>query len=237
MEAKLRSISKQIHWSSALKAAIFALAWFWFPFWLFALVALYLYFIPIFRSGKLAIPFFVLLALSYFQSSGILFALVFGAIFYVMLLIKDLLVIERRSAYELLVLILSFLALRAFYITFDGGASGAALAWAFLIAAAIALLIHSFIRCFAEEVAVGIPVKKGAGWLTFLFVSQILIVGLFLPLDFVYQSVIVFLTVFLFIDLLPEYLFGGLSPTKVLTAATAVFALFTIVLASAHWGL
>ena len=46
MAGKLKSISRQIHWSLLLKAAVFALAWFFVPFWLFFLIALYLYFIP-----------------------------------------------------------------------------------------------------------------------------------------------------------------------------------------------
>ena len=61
--------------------------------------------------------------------------------------------------------------------------------------------------------------------------------GLFLPLDFVYQSVIIFTIIVLVIDFIPEYYFGGISRQKLLTAGTAVFALLVVVLTSVQWGL
>jgi hypothetical protein len=70
------------------------------PFWLFLIVALYLYFVPITGAHKVSAPFFVLLLISLFESQGILDAIIFAAIFYFILLIKDLLIIDRRSAYE-----------------------------------------------------------------------------------------------------------------------------------------
>jgi hypothetical protein len=236
MEEKLKSILKQIHWFLVLRALVFALAWVWLPFWLFALIALYLYLVPLFQAGKLASPFFVLLALSYVQPPSNGFALIFGVLFYFLLLIKDLLLIDRRSAYELLVLALSFLTLRDFYLKFNEGIGGGALGYALLAAAVLALLANSFVRCFWSDDAAKGP-RRAAALLLFLLFWQTLIAGLFLPIDFIYQSVAVFLVVVLLIDLIPEYLFGGLSRTKILTAGTVVFGLFVIVLGSARWGL
>src|SRR3989344_5474343 len=127
MEEKLRSISNQIHWSSVLKAVVFALAWLWFPFWLYLPIALYLYLVPLFQARRLAIPFVTLLTLSYLEMPSGMFALMLGAVFYILLLIKDLLLSDRRSAYELLVLMLSFLVLREFYLEFNHGLAGGAL--------------------------------------------------------------------------------------------------------------
>jgi len=241
MAARLKSISRQIHWSLLLKAAVFALAWFWLPFWLFFFVALYLYFVPLFQSRKLAVPFFVLLILSYAQPPSALFALVFGAIFYAIFLIKDLLVIDRRSAYELLVLALSFLLLRGFYMKFDEGIEGWALWYAFLAAAALALLVRSFLDALSGEGPVEAHFRRReehmAGWFSFLLLAQTLIAGLFLPLDFIYQSALVFLVVVLLVELLQEHFSTGLSRTKILTTAMTVFTLFVVVLGSARWGL
>jgi hypothetical protein len=66
---------------------------------------------------------------------------------------------------------------------------------------------------------------------------QLLIVGLFLPLDFIYQSAVVFLVAAIFIDVVPHYIFGEMSRKKVLATSTVLFALLTIVLASARWTL
>jgi len=66
---------------------------------------------------------------------------------------------------------------------------------------------------------------------------QLFLVGLFLPLNFLYQSAIVFLVAAILIDLVPQYIFGQLSRTKVLATGTVLFALLVIVLASARWTL
>jgi hypothetical protein len=237
MAAKLKSILKQIHWSSILRAAIFALAWFWLPFWLFLLIALYLYFVPLFQAGKLAIPFLALLFLCFIEPTGLIFAVVFGALFYGILLVKDLILIDRRSAYEIVVLMLSFIFFRAFYLKFDKGIDGYALISSFLIAAVFGLLLNAFVDCFKESISSTALLKRVAVLLSFVLMWQILIVGLFLPIDFVYQSVLAFLGAILLTDLVPEHLFGGLTRAKVLTTATAVFTLLVIVLGSARWGL
>ncbi len=234
MVAKLKSISRRIHWSLVLKAAVFALAWLLLPFWIFFLVALYLYFVPPFQSGKLALPFFVLLVLAYVQPPGPFFAVVFGAALYVIFLIKDLLVIDRRSLYEFLVLVLSFLLLRALYVRFDEGAQGVALWYAFFVAAAIVLLLRSLARASGGTVPREEPV---AFFLSFVLIVQAIIVGLFLPLDFIAQSLLVFLVAFFLIDTIPEHLAGGASRKKILVTAMVLFALATIVVGSAQWGL
>src|ERR1700735_5015882 len=119
MEEKLKSISKQIHWSLLAKAAIFALGWFFLPFWLFLLLALYLYFFPFFQSRKLlGAPFLGLLALTFIGPASFFMAIVFGLLFYYLLLIKDLVLIDRKAAYELFAFVLLFFFLRSFYENF-----------------------------------------------------------------------------------------------------------------------
>jgi hypothetical protein len=73
------------------------------------------------------------------------------------------------------------------------------------------------------------------GWMMFLLMWQLLIVGLFLPLDFLYQSAIVFLVAIIILDLIPQYVFGELTRIKVLATGTVLFALLVIVLSSARW--
>jgi len=69
----------------------------------------------------------------------------------------------------------------------------------------------------------------------FLLTWQLLIVGLFLPLDFLYQSAIIFLVAVIILDLVPQYVFGELTRRKVLATGTVLFALLVIVLSSARW--
>lgn len=240
MAATLKSISRRIHWSLALKAAVFALAWFLLPFWLFFLIALYLYFVPLFNAGKLAVPYFVLLLLCFLQAPSVLSALLFAVLFYALFLIKDLLVIDRRVAHELLIFVLSFLLLRDFYLRFNEGVAGWALWYAFLASGVLALLTRNFLGALPRPE----PLLRGktgalrvAGWLSFLLFTQVLVVGLFLPLDFIYQSVLIFLFVVLITELFQEYFSAGLTRESALATAMTVFALFVIVLSSARWGL
>ena len=237
MAAKLKSILRQIHWSSLLKAAVFGAAWLWLPYWAFFFAALYLYYVPIFEAKKLGIPFFILLILAYLQGQGIFPALIFSAIFYGILLIKDLLIIDRRSAYELLGLVESFLLLRIFYSHFTEGPSGLAVTIGFFVATALTLLLNSFIQCFRDESGDIHGVRRAGVWLSLPLFSQMIITGLFLPLDFLYQAVSVFLISVLVFDLLPDHLARIGSRQKTLATVSVVFSLFVIVLASANWGI
>ncbi|HUC31562.1 MAG TPA: hypothetical protein VMR99_02655 [Candidatus Paceibacterota bacterium] len=248
MAEKLRSILKRTNWSLVLKAVIFGVAWWALPFWLFLLIALYLYFIPLTGTGKVAAPFFVLLLISLFQNQNALAAVLFAALFYFIILIKDLLIIDRRTAHEVLMLVLSYLLVRSFFLKTGGSLGGWALLYSLIVAWAVSALITSFVKNFSP-VAAGAPEQDPAeaglrearlfrgmlGWMTFLLMWQLLIVGMFLPLDFLYQSAIVFLVAAILIDLVPQYVFGELSRIKVLATGTVLFALLTIVAASARW--
>jgi hypothetical protein len=254
MVEKLKSISKRTNWSLLLKAVLFAAAWWVLPFWLFLLVALYLYFIPVAGSANVALPFLVLLLIAFPESPNLLFAIILAIIFYYIVLIRDLLIIDRRSAYEILVLALSYLLLRSFFMREGDNFGGPALFYAIFVAWALAAMVQSFIKNFSSAsvaVSVGDGVmtepdadasvaearsfRRALGLVSFMLFWQLLIVGLFLPLNFVFQSAIVFMVAAIFIDLIAQYAFGELSRTKVLAASTVIFCLLVIVLASAHW--
>jgi hypothetical protein len=248
MVEKLRSILKRTSWSLVLKAVIFAVAWWALPFWLFLLIALYLYFVPITGTGKISVPFFVLLLITLLQKPSVVFALIFGVVFYFLLLVKDLIIIDRRSAYEILMLVLSYLLLRGFFLNVGGSFGWWSLIDSAVAAAAVSVLVASFIKNFSGPSAAAVAMPDGSareersfrrmlGWLTFLLTWQLLIVGLFLPLDFLYQSAIIFLVAIIILDLIPQYDFGELTRTKVLVTGTVLFALLVIVLSSARWTL
>jgi hypothetical protein len=245
MVARLKSISKQIHWSLLLRAGVFALAWFFLPFWLFFLVALYLYIIPPFQLGRLFWPFFALLVLTWLAPSGELqYAIIFALLFYYLLLIKDLLLIDRRSAYELLILAISFFLARDFFVYNGSSLITATGVWyAFLAAALIGFLVNSFIRCFAGDEPRK-PMRRAVAWLSFILTWQMLLVALFLPLDFVYQSVVAFLATVLVIDFIPEHYLelqdsgtGGISRQRILSTGLVIGALFLFVVLSVSWKL
>ncbi len=243
MAEKLRSILRRISWSSVTKAVIFGVAWWALPFWLFLLVALYLYYVPLAGAHKVAAPFWVLLLTAFLQPQGSIAAIIFSAIFYFILLIKDLIIIDRRTAYEVLVLVLIYLLVREFFLNVGDAFGWWTLFDSIVVALAASVMALSFIKNFSEPA----PVPEAApsretrsfwhmlGWMIFILMWQLLIVGLFLPLNFLYQSAIIFLTVVVLLDLIPQHVFGELTRAKALATGTVLFSLLVIVLASARW--
>ena len=164
----------------------------------------------------------MLLLLTFLEPAGLLFAVIFGLVFFYVLLIKDLVLIDRKSAYEITIFFLAFLLFLDFYERQGGSINDASLFYSFIAALLVGFLIWNFIRCFSggEQRP---PLHKAAIWLSTLVIWQFLIVGLFLPVDFVYQTIITFIGSIFVIDLVPQYLFGESSRTKVLVTLSIVF--------------
>lgn len=265
-----------------VRAAIFAVAWGVCPYWLFLLIALYLFLVPISQARNLAAPFIVLLGLAALIPTGFPMAIVFGVLFWYILLIKELYLVDRRTAYEVLVLGLTFLVFRLFYERVgDGFASAGGMLWAAITAAAVAVLFAGFTANFADpavsrragsvgdaapvspETAGGGGGGSGAvadaepgaarssrerrharllhrvtGFAVFFATLEITLAGLFLPLDFVYQSTIAFVAAALLMDFAGRrLLYGAIDRTRVLVVGSAAFALLAVILGSARWGL
>ncbi len=239
MVEKLKSILRRISWSLVLKALFFAVAWWALPFWLFLIIAFYLYFVPITGAGTVSASFFVLILITLLQKQSIIFAVIFGVVFYFLLLIKDLIIIDRRFAYDALMLVLSYLLIRGFFLNVGGSFGWWSLMDSAIVAMAASALVGSFIKNFSA-LPEGAPYEKRSfrrmlGWMTFLLMWQLLIVGLLLPLNYLYQSAIVFLVAIIILDLVPQHIFGELTRVKVLATGTIIFSLLVIVLASARW--
>jgi hypothetical protein len=66
---------------------------------------------------------------------------------------------------------------------------------------------------------------------------QCILVGLFLPLDFVYQSIIVFIGVTFFCELIAGYFGNDLSRERIFVTASVFFTLLVVLLASTPWGI
>lgn len=235
MVGGLRSIAKRISWSSLARAVIFAAAWWVAPYWLFLIVALYLYYVPLTGAGKVSAPFWVLMLIALVEPQGWIFALILAAVFYYILLIKDLLIIDRRTAYEVLVFVLSYLLMRDFFLNLGGQAFGG---WAFFgamgVAFALTVLFGSFVGNFSSAPR---PLRRAIAWTIFILLWQVLIVALFLPLDFSYQAAIAFLIATAIMSVVSQRAFGELTRTKALATSVVVFAFLTIILASAVWTL
>ena len=110
---------KQIRWSLFLKAVLLGAIWFIAPFWIFFLAAVYVYFVPFFRTKSLFWAFLAILISAMILERGILASILIAGSFFVLLGIKNFVIINRKEAYELLLFGTSFL----FLTTASGGAA------------------------------------------------------------------------------------------------------------------
>jgi hypothetical protein len=240
MAARLTSILKQIHWSSLTKAVVFAAAWWYLPTWLFVVVACTIYFFPPFESRKNLPAFLVLLGISLATPLTAIVAVIYGALCYYLLLIKDFFVVDRKSARAVLAMALSFFLFRQFFFMWQSGLSSGSLVWAWIAAVAFGALLNGVIvarRGKEVDVEHGERPRRAAVCVSALLLFEVLVVCLFLPVDFIYQSIIAFLAAALLLDLVPAYFFRELEPHRIRETAIVIAALLVIVLASAKWGI
>jgi hypothetical protein len=240
MAARLTSISKQIHWSSLIRAVVFAAAWWYLPTWLFIALACVIYFVPPLEARNNLPAFLVLLGISLTTARAALMAAIIGALCYYLLLIKDFLVVDRKSARTILAMALSFFLFREFFLSWYAGLSSGSLALAWVIAIAFSLLLNGVIVArHGKEVSDEHDrhPRRTAVLASTLVMFEILVACLFLPVDFIYQSIVAFLAAALILDLVPAYFFRELEPRRIRVTAMTVGTLFVIVLAAAKWGI
>ncbi len=240
MAPKLALISKQIHWPSLIKAAVFAVAWWYLPTWLFFVVACGIYFFPLFEARRNLPAFLVFLGVALTTPSALLMAAIYGILFYYLLLIKDLLVIDRKSARAILAMAISFFMFRELFLAWHAGLSSGSLLWAWVVAVAFGMLLNGVIVARrgkeVDDEHERRP-RRAAVLASILFILEILVACLFLPVDFIYQSIIAFLATALLLDLVPAYFFHELEPRRMRITGTVLATLLVIVLASAKWGI
>jgi hypothetical protein len=220
------------------RAVVFGAAWLWLPFWLFLIIALYLYLAPLFRPAKFALPFLILLIFAAIEPPNVWLAVLFSSLFYLILGIKDLILIERRSAYEILVLTMFFFMAVKFFSRFDNWGSGAAFFYAALFGAVSFFLARDFLdySCLPDpsDAYAGKRRDIFSGLLA-LMVWQFSLAALFLPLNFWYQSAIIFLAASVFLELGIGYLGKKSVRRASLVGFSVFFVVLVIILGSANW--
>jgi len=215
-------------------------AWWYLPTWLFLVAACGIYFFPLFEARRNLPAFLVLMGVALATAPAALMAVVYGALCYYLLVIKDLLVIDRKSARAILAMALSFFLFREFFLAWYAGISTGSLAWAWIVAIAFSVLINGVIvarRGKEVDDERDRRPRRAAVLVSTIFIFEILAISLFLPIDFIYQSIIAFLPAALLLDLVPAYFFHELEPRRIRITGTVLAMLFVIVLASAKWGI
>ncbi len=107
---RIHSVFRHFPWVVLLKALAIAASWVVFPSWMFVAVTIGFYFIPIFQPLSLLWPLILALAFAVAIGFGLPQTVFVVAIFFLILGIKDLVFIDRRAAYQTLVLLMLFAA-------------------------------------------------------------------------------------------------------------------------------
>lgn len=242
MAEKLGSILRRTHWFLAVKALAFGAGWLLFGWWWFLALSLYLYLIPAFKPFKLGVPFLLTLVFSVLAEKNLWMAIYLAVLFYLILGIKDLLLINRRAAYETLIFLLLFLTLFNFYGSFDDWLGWGVIFWSLASVLVFFVLSRWFVGYseFLDNAEVGDQVSRKV-FLTLglisLLVWQLMWVLLFLPLSALYQTSLVFLAAVIFFELALSYLKGQPLTKKAMLSFSIFFVLLVFVLASSSWEL
>lgn len=242
MEAKLKSILKRIPWSLAVKTLVFALAWWFLPFGLFLVVAGYFYLVPFFKPLRFLLPFLAILILIsplFFTKS--LWTIVLGsAVFFIIQGVRELIFVERKAVYKAAYFILIFLLLSAFFSGFQNW-----IGWtAVLGSASVALVFFALLKHLTDyedlpekREKIGRRKEFVVQGLAAFFVWQLLWILLFLPLNYIYQSMLGFLAVAVLTELILAYVYFSLTRRKILANFTILFVFVIFVLASFSAGI
>jgi len=235
MVTELKSILRRIPWSLALKAFAVSLSWLFLPYWIFLLTALYVYFVPFFQVARLGLPFALTLIATLFlpktvvvsetQVPNFFAALVLFLIFFLILGVKDLILVHRARAYEFIILLLLFLNLLHFFAVTPSWNSFSLTVGLVWLGAISFLLLRDLFRY--QKLFLSDRERTASSALFTLFVLEGALTSFFLPLPFFSQAAFLFVGLSLLYEVLIENEKGVLSLKRALGYAAA-FGAFTL---------
>lgn len=226
MAAKLKSILEPVPWLLVAKAIVFSAAWYFLPFWVFLIVASYFYFFPIFQSGKFLASFLITVYLAFLNEPNIWLAILLGLVFYLTIGIKDLIFVNRKISYTILIFTLFLLFTLTFW-KINSFWDSNLLLKSVLLPIVFFLLTKNYLDEREEFESKRKFLILG---LTSLFVWQFALVIIFLPLNRFYSSLILLAEAMIFLEIMPDYLNKNLDKRKKLTFFSLLFILIILIL-------
>lgn len=237
METKLRLVLEKIHWSLIFKSFIVGLSWLFLPFWLFLTIVLFFYFIPIFRINSLFFQLLIFIFVAKIITLSFWNFLLISILFFLILGIKDLVIIHRGTTYEFLGLLIFFVLGLKFFEKLGGEFN-----WPNLILSLFfSILFFLFFKnqIFFEKKFNELNYfnfKIGLSVVAFLIWQLILVLN-FLPINFYLQTAILILFISIGFEIILNYVIFGLNKQFILGNILIFFIIFILILIFNNWSL
>lgn len=236
MVAKLKLITNQIHWSLLVKSLIVAFGWIFLPFWLFLLISLFFYFYPPFQSLLFFLPFLVFLFLAKILTVNIFSFLLLIVLFYLILGIKDLIIINRFLAYQIFIYLLIFTCAFLFFLNFNSGLNLQIIFYGFLLAL-LYFLFFKNINLFGIENNYDFKKYKISLALFSLFLFELILILNFLPFSFYFKTLIFAMVIILGYEIILNYVLAQINKNFLIGISLIFIILFIFTLLFNNWSL
>jgi hypothetical protein len=233
MAEKLKSALKIIHWSLAFKAILAGLSWIYFPWWLSVFVLLGIYFVPLFQTRHLFVPFSIAVVLGWILPANSFAGLMIALEMYILLGIKDFIFINRKGAFQILAALFLAEAGVVIYSVPDN--------W--LIGSFMYSLLFGLVYYFSGKKLFDLSSESSKnGGKSVIAVFSFLLVQIsfalnFLPISSLYKSLLLILASVIFFEW-QNFLFSGdLTKNKIISYAMFFVGLTVLIFAGVSWGL
>jgi hypothetical protein len=171
------------------------------------------------------------LMLAFLVPTGLWAALFLSALFFFILGVKDLILIDRVASFRFLLYLFLFIAFFYSFSRFDYGLTLASFLWFFLLSLLFAFLLGNF---FGYS-RLGTEKKRfrsvSLALLTLLLFELTLVIS-FLPLNFLTATILTFVAAVILFELTADYFSGRLTSVRIMGYGTIFFVVYTLILAS-----
>ena len=233
MEEKLKSALKRIHWSLAFKAVIAGLAWVYLPWWFSLFILLGVYFIPLFQTRNLFLPFVTTLVLGWILPDNLFSGVLIALQMYLILGIKDFIFIDRQGAMQVLAVLFLAETGTAVYFQPENWLFGA-----FFYGLLFGLVYYFSSYKVLDVSSRGVKAGERPIISIFSFLLVQIAFGLnFLPIPTIYKSLLLILVSIIFFEWQKLIFSQELSKNRILLYGMLFIGLTVLIFSGSSWGL
>jgi len=239
MAVRLKLVINKIHWFLMFKSALLAFAWIIFPHWLFLITTALIYFFPVFRPGTMLFPLFLFFLISFILPHNFLGFLLITILLFLILGIKDLIIVNRFYAYELLGFFIFLIFSFIFFQKFGQVFVLKSIIYSFLFILAFYLFFKKIFNLSIANLGIEIDQKRFKIFLTVFsfFIWQIIFLLNFLPFNFYLQTGMLALFIMIGMDFILNYFLNKIKTANILFLTFSFLFLFIFILLFNKWSL